>query len=136
MDPSAFKRASRRLVLELIVVVVLAFPTVPTGLSAGQAWRFVGRHPTLDLHVGLGVAILVEAAALLARCARGGRWVWRGLAATGLALVLLAAAGGVLTVRSQQHAAVDLMAAGWFCALVGYGIGWSLGHRLEARTIN
>jgi hypothetical protein len=126
----AFTRACRRLTLESVAVVLVAFGgTLREGTPYPQAWRFVGRHPTLVVHVLLGLLIVVEAGALLARAARDRRPGRIVLAATGFMLVAAAAVCGERYVGTQQVLLVDLMGVAWFLGLLCYTTGWVAGRR-------
>jgi CDP-diglyceride synthetase len=130
MDVGMVKRVSRRLVLELIVVVAASFHAgLPTGDSYLRTWQSVGRHPLLVIHVAVGVVILVEAVVFVLRCMRAGQHRWAVLALIGLAFVLLAFAAGERSVATGRTSAIDVMGVAWFAALVAYAMGWYLGRR-------
>lgn len=127
------KSQSRRIVLELIVVVALAsFSThFSTGESSTKAWSFVTHHPLILLHVVFGTIVVVEATVLLVRaCLK--RWrQWIVVAALGLACVLIAWVSGENYVATQHRASLDNMSLAWFGAIVLYGVGWYWGHKKE-----
>ncbi len=132
MDDIRFKRASRRLVGELVLVVALSFEAgMPRNESYADAWRYVGRHPTLLLHVVIGAAILVEAAVLAVRCMRARQPLWSALAAVGCLAVVVAFVAGERSLQTQRNAEIDVMGTAWFAALVCYAIGWYLARRRQ-----
>src|SRR5690349_25028027 len=101
-DRYRFGAAARRITIGLLAVAVTAWPTVPSGLAAADAWRFVGRHPSLLLHIALGLAVLTYATVVLVRTLRRARPAHIAAAAAGLALILLAAISGDLAVLTQE----------------------------------
>jgi hypothetical protein len=131
MNGEFLKRVSRRLVIELAVVVALVSYNVrfPSNKSFPQAWGFVLRHPLTLLHVIVGTIIIAEAVILLLRILRRHDRTSIILASVGLAFVLLAYASGEIYVATQRSSAVSCMGIGWFGAIVTYGLGWYLGHK-------
>jgi nicotinamide riboside transporter PnuC len=131
MDQKIFKQISRRLVIELAVVVALVgFPVdFPQHVSSAVAWKFVLHHPTLLLHVIVGTLIIVEAAILLVRALRSKHLFWIILAILGLIFVLGAFASGERYVALQTDSALTNMSNLWFGAIVCYGVGWYWGRR-------
>ena len=73
MSHQSLRNVSRRLVAELTIVVLLAGAPIdfPKGVSAGGAWEFIVRHPSLLLHVVVGSLILIEGIAFLIRSLPG-----------------------------------------------------------------
>jgi peptidoglycan/LPS O-acetylase OafA/YrhL len=135
--PGAFlmKRRSRSLVIALVVVVALAGYniTFPAGKSATSNWTFVLTHPTLLLHVIVGIGMLVMAVIALIRSVRGRDRPWMALSVAGLVFVLAAFVSGEDYVMSLQKSALNYMSIGWAGAVIAYGTGWYLGHRWERR---
>jgi hypothetical protein len=74
-DRTDVKEVSRRLVVELVVVVLTSFHAgLPSGDSYAQAWRSVTRHPLLILHILVGAVVLAEAVILSSvACGTGNR---------------------------------------------------------------
>lgn len=142
----------RRLTVELAVVVLLAgLPVdVPRGTSAGSAWSFLLRHPSLLAHAVLGAVILLEALAFAVCAVRPGRDRGAGvpapaaapaavlaavLALLGAGCVAVSVASGVQYVGGgQRESSLTWMTAGWLGALTGYVVGWVVGHRAEHRS--
>ena len=132
MTDRAVRNACRRLVLELLLVVLLAGAPVdfPRTVAAGRAWGFLGRHPSLLAHAVVGTLILVEACALAMRTASASGRRWPVLAGLGLICSAVAVGGGVVYVSARQtDAALTWMTAGWLGALGTFAVGWWLGRR-------
>jgi hypothetical protein len=131
VDRTTGKRTSRRLVLELILVLLTSVHAgLPRGDSYAAAWRSVPRHhPLLIAHILVGAVILVEALVFLIRCLRHGGTGWRVLTAAGFLLALVAFAAGDRYLAIQRDAAIDVMGIAWFAALLTYAAGWYLSRR-------
>ena len=135
-DGRALRDVSRRVVVELIVVVLLGgVPIdVPRSVPAGTAWSFLVRHPSALLHAGVGVLLLAEVVILAIR-ALAARPSRVGLAGAGLGFTLLAFAAGIGYVGGgRTDTALTLMSTGWLAALVTYLVGWVVGRR-EMRAV-
>jgi CDP-diglyceride synthetase len=135
MDRQGLRNVSRRLVIELAAVILLVgFPIdFPRQTSAGRAWSFIVRHPSVLLHVVVGTLILAESIAMLVRSMPGANRRPLVLATIGLAFIVLAYGAGLTFAADRQHdSALTVMSLGWFGAIVAYGIGWWLGHRALA----
>ncbi|MFZ0161815.1 MAG: hypothetical protein WAL50_22525 [Kineosporiaceae bacterium] len=128
MPVTARRNTSRRLVLELLLVALLAGfgDDFPRNVSAGTAWSFLGRHALELGHATVGTAVLLEALNLVARSVRGGGARAVGaLTVAGLVLVGISAASGVWFVTSRQpDSALTSMTLGWISALVVYATIW------------
>jgi hypothetical protein len=131
------KIVSRRLVLELAVVIALVSSNVniPKNDSASQAWKIVFKHPAVLLHVIVGTIVVVEAIIFLARAIRGHDRFWITLTSAGLVLVLLAFVSGETYVSTQKGSALTLMGNAAAGAVVAYGVGWYWGHRRSRSSI-
>jgi multisubunit Na+/H+ antiporter MnhB subunit len=125
-----FKKLSRWLVIALAVVVALVSYNIniPAGRSSSH-WKFVVSHPTILLHIVVATATLVLAIIMLVQAVRSRERSWIILSAAGLAFVALAFASGEDYVMTLQKSALNYMSIGWLGAIIGYGIGWYLGHR-------
>ena len=125
------KKVSRRLTVELAVVIALASFNVsfPKHDSTSQAWKFVIKHPSILLHIIVGTIVFVEAIIFVVRAIRGRDRFWITLASLGLILVALAFAMGEHYVSTQRDSALTLMGNAAAGALVAYGFGWYWGHR-------
>ncbi|MGC1419197.1 MAG: hypothetical protein WA786_03640 [Acidimicrobiales bacterium] len=130
------KKVSRRLVVELAVVIAFASFNVsfPKHDSTSQAWKFVLKHPSILLHVIVGTIVFVESIIFVVRAIRGRDRFWITLASLGLALVLLAFAAGENYVSTQRDSALTLMGNAAAGALFAYGFGWYWGHRRSRAT--
>jgi len=133
------RNTSRRVVVELIVVVLLVGLPVdfPRGVASGTAWSFLFRHPSVLAHAVLGVLLVGEGILFLVRAAgtEGRRPVL--IAVLGLAGIVAAVSSGVVYVtRQQPDDALTGMTAGWLVALVVFVVGWIRGRRAlrTART--
>jgi len=135
MAAATFKKLSRGLVISLAAVVALVGYNIsfPAGRSSASNWRFVAAHPTLLLHVIVAAAILVMAVITLILSVRSRNRSWIILSAAGLAFVLLAFASGSEYVTTLRRSADGYMGAGWFGAIVTYGIGWYLARKTAKR---
>lgn len=135
MEPAAFKKLSRGLVIALAVAVALVSYDIkiPGGRSSASNWKFVATHPAVLLHVVVATAILVMAVIVLIMSIRGRNRSWIILSATGLAFVLLAFASGDDYVATLHRSADDYMGIGWFGAIVTYGTGWYLARKIAQR---
>ena len=131
MSSARLKGQSRRIVLELIVVVALvSFGThFPSGESSAKAWSFVTHHPLVLLHVVLGTVVVGEAIVLLIRASLNRRRQWIVLSMLGLACVLIAWASGENYVATQHSSSLNNMSLAWLGAIVSYGVGWYWGHK-------
>jgi uncharacterized membrane protein YozB (DUF420 family) len=131
MNQQSFKSISRRLVIELAVVVALVSYKVnfPKGTSITQAWRFVFTNALVLLHVVVGTIILAEAIIFLIRSIRSHNRSWISWAFFGLAFVLLAYVSGEFYVATQNNVAITYMGYGWFGAIVTFGLGWYWGPK-------
>lgn len=131
MNQENFKKTSRRLVIELGVVIALASFNINFSKvkSNSQAWKFVFTYPTVLLHVLVGTIVIVEAIIVLVQSIRSHNRFWSILTIIGLALVLLAYASGEYYVATQKGAGLTYMGNAAFGALVTYGFGWYWGHR-------
>ncbi len=129
-------RASRRLVLELVIVGLLVglpidFPT--DFATAGAPWIFLLGHPSFLLHAVVGTVVLVEAVVLVVRCVPR-RVSSVIIAGVGLGCVLLAfGAGSVFVSTGGQGSSLMPMTLGWVGALAAYVVGWVLGRRAMVR---
>jgi hypothetical protein len=137
MEQSSFKKTSRRLVIELsIIVLATVGARLPQGMSYGNAWRYVGKHPLLIVHVAVGVLVVVEAVVLLVRSLRAPRQgLLIGLATAGTLFVTAAFIAGDRFLAIQQDSALSLMSLGWLAAIVSYAIGWYAGRRKRAAVL-
>lgn len=135
MDSKGLRNAARRLVVELVALVLLVgFGTAfPRHTSAGRAWSFLVQHPVVLLHVLVGTLILVEATVLLIGSIRSRhRRTWM-LAGAGVVFAVLAYGSGIAYVSlGQRDSALTFKTVGWLGAITTYAIGWWQGHR--ART--
>jgi hypothetical protein len=131
VNQAAFKKVSRRLVIELGVAVVLAgyFIKLPIHKPDSQEWQFVFMHPTILLHIMVAAIIMVEAGILLIRSLRARNAPWIILSLVGLALVLLAFATGERFVVTQKDSALTYMGNAGAGAMAAYGFGWYWGHK-------
>jgi len=138
MEQSNFKNISRRLVIELVLVVAVVSYKVnfPKGTSLAQSWGFVLTHPLVLLHVIVGTIILVEAILLLIRSVLSHHRSWIVLASAGLVLVILAFASGESFLAAQRNIAISIMGDSWFGAIVIYGLCWFLNRKKASTTIN
>jgi uncharacterized membrane protein YozB (DUF420 family) len=136
MNQQSFKSISRRLVIELAVVVALVSYNIhfPKGTPVTQAWRFVLTHAPVLLHVVVGTIILVEAIIFLIRSIRSHHRSWIIWALVGFAFILLAYASGEYFVATQRETAITSMGYGWFGAIVTYGLGWYWGHKITTSS--
>jgi hypothetical protein len=133
MDHSATKRASRRLVLELVVVALATYHArLPKDQPYSDAWQYVGKHPLLVVHVVVGAIVLVEAAVLALHGIRTRQPFWVILTVLGLAFVLVAFISGDRFLASQGETPLDLMGVAWFGALVVFAVGWYVGRKRVA----
>ena len=126
------RNTSRRVVIELIVVVLLVGLPVdfPRGVASGTAWSFLFRHPSVLAHAALGTLLLGEGVLFLVRAAGAGGRRPALTAALGLAGIVAAVASGVAYVtRRQPDDALTGMTAGWLVALVVFVAGWIGGRR-------
>jgi hypothetical protein len=132
-----FKKVSRRVVVELAVVIALVSANVnfPKNDSASQAWKIVLKHPTILLHIVVGTIVVVEAIIFLVRAIRFHDRFWMTLTSLGLALVLLAFASGEIYV-SQKGSALTLMGNAAAGALIAYGVGWYWGRRRSLHQLS
>jgi hypothetical protein len=131
-EDHSLRSASRRLVIELVVVVILVGLPLdfPRDASSGAAWSFLFRHPSLVLHVAVGGLILVEAVAFLVRSMSTHRRWATPVTGSGLVFAILAnGAGGSYVSAGQTDLALTLMTVGWLGAVVAYALGWILGRR-------
>jgi hypothetical protein len=131
------RNVSRRVVIELIVVVLLVGVPIdfPRSVPAGAAWSFLLRHPSALLHAAIGILVLAEAAILAVRVLAPRRPSRIVLAGVGLGFTLLAFAAGIGYVGGgQSDTALTLMSTGWLAALVTYIVGWVAGRR-EMRAL-
>jgi hypothetical protein len=137
MAAATFKKLSRGLVIALAAVVALVGYNInfPAGRSSASNWKFVAAHPTLLLHVLVAAAIVVMAAMMLILSIRSRNRSWIILSAAGLAFVLLAFASGSDYATTLRRSADDYMGAGWFGAIVTYGIGWYLARKTAQRDV-
>jgi hypothetical protein len=134
VDHNAVKGTSRRLVIELVVVVLASFHAgLPKAPSYAQAWRAVPRYPLLVLHILVGLVIVLEAVIFLGRCLGHRHAGWAALAFAGLILVLVAFVSGDRYLATQRLSAIDLMGVAWFAALLTYSLGWYLARRPRTR---
>jgi cytochrome bd-type quinol oxidase subunit 2 len=136
MTDRAVRNACRRLVLELVVVVLLAGIPVdfPRHVATGHAWDFLVRHPSLLAHVVIGTVVLAEACVLMVRMVGDSRRRLQVLAGLGLLFSVVAVAGGVVYVSARQgDAALSWMTIGWLGAVVTFAVGWWLGRRALRR---
>ncbi|ETK32432.1 hypothetical protein MPTA5024_29750 [Microbispora sp. ATCC PTA-5024] len=120
------------MVIELAVVVLLAgFPIdFPRDVSAGRAWSFLFRHPSILIHAVIGALALTEAVIFVVRTTSARRPRLLILSCLGLFFVLVAFGAGTEYVSGGQHdLALNLMTLGWVAALVVYIVGWVLGRR-------
>jgi hypothetical protein len=131
MNQQGFKRISKRLVIELAIVVALVSYKIhfPKGIPLITAWQFVLTHVPVFLHVVVGTIILAEAILLLIRSIRSHNRTWIIWAFVGFAFILLAYASGEYYVATQHDSAVNSMGYGWFGAIVTYGLGWYWSHK-------
>jgi hypothetical protein len=126
------RNVSRRLVIELALVVLLAgFPVdFPRHTSAGKAWSFVFAHPSVLLHVVIGALALTEAVVFVVRATPTRRPRLLIVAGLGLVSTLVAFGSGIGYVGGGQgDLALTLMTVGWVAAMVTYVVGWVLGRR-------
>jgi membrane protein DedA with SNARE-associated domain len=130
---TGLKKLSRGLVIGLAVVIALVSynVTIPAGKSSGSNWRFVATHPTILLHIIAASAVLVMSVIMLIRSLRRRQPPWILLSVAGMAFVILAYAAGEDYVTTLRKSALSLMSAGWFGAIVSYGVGWYLGRKQE-----
>jgi cytochrome bd-type quinol oxidase subunit 2 len=138
MDGRGLRNASRRLVIELAVVVLLVgFPVhFPRGTSSGDAWSFLVRHPTVLLHVVVGTLILVEGVRFLLLSLRAPARRSLLVAAVGLLLTVFAFGSGISYVSAGQHdSSLTAMSTGWLGAILTYGVGWWLARRALAGQV-
>jgi len=137
MKSKHLRNASRRLVAELVAVVLLVGfgSAFPRHTAAGPAWSFLVRHPFLLAHVAVGTLVLVEATVLLVGSLRGRQGRAWMLAGAGVAFAALAYGSGAAYVSvGQRDAALTWMTVGWLGAVATYATGWWLGHRaLDSR---
>jgi hypothetical protein len=119
-------------VIELAVVVLLAGLPIdfPRNTSAGRAWSFLFRHPSILLHAAIGTLVLAEAVIFVVRALSARRPPPLVLAGLGLVFTLLAFGAGVEYVSDgQTDLALNLMTTGWVAAIATYIVGWVLGRR-------
>lgn len=137
MDQENFKETSRRLLIELAVVVALASYNIDFSKvrSNSQAWKFVLTHPTVLLHVLVGTIVIVEAIFFLVRSIRSHNRFWSILTIIGLALVSLAHASGEFYVATQTGSGLTYMGDAAAGALVTYGFGWYWGHKKDKALV-
>jgi uncharacterized membrane protein len=138
MNKENFKKASRRLVIELAVVVLLIgyHMTFPTAGSSAQNWNFVFTQPLVLLHIAVGTLILVEAVTVLFRSIQIRNLSWMTETSIGALLALLAFIAGEHFVATQSHTALTLMTVGWFGAIVIYGVAWFLNRKKRVEREN
>lgn len=131
MNQENFKKTSRRLVIELGVVITLTSFNINFSKvkSNSQAWKFVFTHPTVLLHVLVGTIVLGEAIIFLVRSIRSKSQFWTILTSIGLALVLLAYASGEYYAATQKSSGLSFMGDAAAGALAIYGFGWYWGHK-------
>jgi CDP-diglyceride synthetase len=127
----SFKSRSRRIVIELIVIVALVSANLhfPKDESSSKAWNFVAHHPLLLLHAIVGTVVICEAITFLVRVSRQRNRAWIILASVGLAFVLIAYVTGENYVSTQRSSSLNDMSLAWFGAIVTYGVGWYWGHK-------
>ncbi len=128
MEQIDFKNISRRLVIELVLVVAFVSYKVnfPKGVSFSQSWRFVFTHLPVLLHIIIGTIVLAEAFLLLIRSILSRHRSWIFLASVGFVLVLLSYISGESYMAAQRNIAISIMGDSWFGAIVIYGLGWLL----------
>lgn len=126
MNKESFKKISRRLVVELAIVVAVVSYKVhfPKGKSIAENWEFVFNNPLILFHVILSTLILIEAVILLVRSLRSRNRFMTILSSIGFAFIMLAYIAGERYVATRQF--LGLMSLGWFGAILTYGIGWFL----------
>jgi hypothetical protein len=131
MNQINFKGTSRRIVIELAVVIALVSYNISFSKvkSNSQAWKFVFTHPTVLLHVLVGTIVVVEAIMFLVRSVRSHDRFWTVLAAIGLVFVLLSFASGEYYVATQKSSGLSYMGDAAAGALITYGFGWYWGHK-------
>lgn len=132
MTMSARRRTSRRIVVELVAVAILAGfgDEFPRQVSPGTAWSFLFRHVWELGHAAVGTAILIEALVLVVRSERRGTSSARLLPVVGLAFVGAAVGSGVWFVaRGQSESALTSMTTGWVGALGAYATNWYAASR-------
>jgi hypothetical protein len=131
MNQQSFRRISKRLVIELAIVVALVSYKIhfPKGIPVTKAWQFVFTHVPVLLHVVVGTIILAEAIIFLIRSIRSHNLTWIIWAFFGFAFILLAYVSGEYYVTTQRDSAITSMGYGWFGAIVTYGLGWYWGHK-------
>lgn len=123
----AARNASRRIVLELVVVAVLAGigAQFPRGVDPDTAWSFLATHWSALAHALLGALVLAEAVAFLLRLGRASPTPLKVLGGTGLACIAVSAASGVAYLAlGQPDSALVWMTLGWLGGLTTYSISW------------
>jgi hypothetical protein len=138
MNKESFKKVSRRLVIELGVVVLLVgyHMTFPIAGSSAQDWSFIFTQPLVLLHIAVGTLILVEAAIVLVRSIQARNLSWILETSIGAVFILLAFIAGEHFVATQNNTALTLMTIGWFGAIVIYGIVWFLNRKKRVEREN
>jgi FtsH-binding integral membrane protein len=137
MSDKRVRNMSRRLVIELVVVVLLSAIPVdfPQHASSGTAWSFLLRHPSLLLHAVIGTLILLEGIAFAVRSIPAPDRLRRVLATAGAAFAGLSVVSGTAYVAGGQHeVALTVMTVGWVGAVIAYGVSWWRAHRAVATS--
>lgn len=131
MTWQGFKHASRRIVIELVVVAALGLskPGLPERPSLEEALRFALDHPLLLLHILIATAILIEATALLIAALVSKSWIWIAWAGVGLATILVIYVSGARYIATRATTDLSTMGDVTGVALLVYGLGWLTAHR-------
>lgn len=121
------RNTSRRIVLELVAVAVLAGigAQFPRDVDADTAWSFLATHWSALAHALLGAVILTEAVAFLLRLGWAAPPSLRASGGAGLACITVSTASGfVYASLHQPDGALVWMTLGWLGGLTTYSITW------------
>ena len=99
------------------------FVEFPQSATVGQYWEFAKAQPSIDLHLLVGLLLLIGAIALLVRAIRRKDRRWIVFASIGLAAILVAAVSGSTFISTQADAYSYGMSIASMIALIAYGWG-------------